>query len=379
MNRLTLALVATTTAIGCSSALGAPTTVNLRIEGPGQTYFEGPVTTDARSVSTAAGGTHVCDGTNNGAHPSAGPTVTGALETAEDTGAFSWDGRYGNFGIDDFLVERIGADGAINEPFGGAFWYVVKNRVGLQTGGCQEQVGPGDQVLFSRQDFGVPNQALTAASNIVGVGRPLAVQVRQYGDDGVLSPSAGASVAGATTDAGGNTSVAFDSPGLKTFKATRAGAIRSNAVSVCVPVAGQSDCGAATPGAAGSGFGPGVLVKDSKAPRVSISSVRNGRTYRKRGPRRFAGRADEDTALLQVYLKLRRKTAAGCQYFSAKREVWTRRGSCRRARFIRLGDKAAYSYLLPKAPPAGRYTVDVKALDRAQNADTEQVKFKVTK
>ena len=74
---LSLSLVA----VPAASAL--PVTVNLRVEGPDKTVFDGPVTTDGHSVTTDKGGTHECDGTNNGAYPEPGPTATGALDDAE--------------------------------------------------------------------------------------------------------------------------------------------------------------------------------------------------------------------------------------------------------------------------------------------------------
>ena len=54
-----------------STALALPVTVNLRVEGPTATVFDGPVTTDGHAVTTAAAGTHPCDGTNGGAQPTA--------------------------------------------------------------------------------------------------------------------------------------------------------------------------------------------------------------------------------------------------------------------------------------------------------------------
>ncbi len=54
-----------------TSAAAAPVTVNLRIEGSSSTIFEGPVTTDAKTI-----GGHPCDGTNGGANATPGPTMT---------------------------------------------------------------------------------------------------------------------------------------------------------------------------------------------------------------------------------------------------------------------------------------------------------------
>src|SRR2546425_921530 len=70
--------------VWCSVALATPVTVQLRVEGATSTIFEGPVTTDGHAVDGQDGtGSHPCDGTNGGAHPSPGPTVTSSLADAQ--------------------------------------------------------------------------------------------------------------------------------------------------------------------------------------------------------------------------------------------------------------------------------------------------------
>jgi len=69
-----------------------PTTVNLRIEAATYTIFEGPVFTNGHNVTTASGGTHPCDGTNNNPNPTPGPTTTSVLNDASKLHHFSWDG-----------------------------------------------------------------------------------------------------------------------------------------------------------------------------------------------------------------------------------------------------------------------------------------------
>lgn len=68
-----------------------PTSVNLRIEGTDKTIFEGVIVTSGHDVTTATGGTHHCDGTNNDANPSAGPTPIGALDDASKSAPFNFD------------------------------------------------------------------------------------------------------------------------------------------------------------------------------------------------------------------------------------------------------------------------------------------------
>jgi hypothetical protein len=66
--------------------------VNLRIEGDENTIFEAPITTKGKTITTASGGTHKCDGTNNNANSVPGPTVTSSLDLAAITNGFTWDG-----------------------------------------------------------------------------------------------------------------------------------------------------------------------------------------------------------------------------------------------------------------------------------------------
>ncbi len=66
--------------------------VNLRIDGDENTIFEESLLTKGKIVTTASGGTHKCDGTNNNASSVSGPTVTSSLDLAAYTNGFTWDG-----------------------------------------------------------------------------------------------------------------------------------------------------------------------------------------------------------------------------------------------------------------------------------------------
>ena len=55
--------------VAAPAAHAFPVTVNLRVEGPNKTVFDGPVTTDAHDVTTQTAGTHKCDGTNGAGGP----------------------------------------------------------------------------------------------------------------------------------------------------------------------------------------------------------------------------------------------------------------------------------------------------------------------
>ena len=95
--------------LGATTAVASPASVDLRIEGRNGTIFEGPVTTDAKTVTPSSGDNRRCDGTNGGGNPpgSPGPTPTTALDDGARVGNFTWDGTYDS-GFNDYLVNRIG-------------------------------------------------------------------------------------------------------------------------------------------------------------------------------------------------------------------------------------------------------------------------------
>ncbi|KAI9450409.1 hypothetical protein F5148DRAFT_597316 [Russula earlei] len=67
-------------------------TVNLRSEGKEKTGFEGSVSSCGHRVTTRSGGTRHCNGTNNDQYPCAGPTCTTALDDANNSAQFGFDG-----------------------------------------------------------------------------------------------------------------------------------------------------------------------------------------------------------------------------------------------------------------------------------------------
>ena len=134
------------------AAHALPVTVNLRVEGPTKTVFDGPVTTDGHDVTTAKAGTHPCDGTNGGSEPEPGPTATAALDDAAKLAGFTIDGPYGNFGIEDFFLERV-ADQQIDPSTG--YWSLWINHGFSDKGGCQKRVLAGQDVLWAGVPFSV--------------------------------------------------------------------------------------------------------------------------------------------------------------------------------------------------------------------------------
>jgi hypothetical protein len=210
------------------AAHAVPVTVNLRVEGLNRTVFDAPVTTDAHVVTTAAAGSHTCDGTNGGAEPAPGPTATGALDDAAKVAGFTIDGPYGNFGIDDYFIERV-SDEQIDPMT--QFWSLWINHTFSDKGGCQKRVLAGQDVLWAAVPFSVDVPLKLTGPSAVRTGQPVQLQVID-GQKGTAQ--VGATVGGAVTDTGGIASLAFDTAGIYRLKAEKPGTIRSNTIVLCV-------------------------------------------------------------------------------------------------------------------------------------------------
>ena len=395
-------LAALVAALGVLASAGyaaaAPVTVNLRVEGSAQTVFEGPVTTDAHLVTGDGTGGKQCDGLNNGNpnhYAAAGPTVTGAFDDGSKLGPFTWFGTFGDFGTADFYIRQVAGESDSSSTF----WYLVRNWKGLKTGGCQEQVQQGDDVLVALTGFDPTTYAafplldLRGAPSNAAVDQAFAVHVLAHdGNGGPATDAAGATVAGKTTGADGSASVSFASPGVKRFKAERSGSIRSNSATVCVYVPGSGDCGTEKAPSSDGTPAPAndtppvqlpVTVKDTIAPVVHVGSPLPGKQY-DRGPRLLSGAVDEASGIAEVFLRLRSTdggaltSASRCRWFSGKRGVFTHRTvPCSKARYFRIGSNPRWSYLLPARLRTGKYVLDVKVLDRAYNAGRSAVAFGV--
>jgi hypothetical protein len=369
------------------AATAAPVTVNLRVEGSTQTLFDGPITTDAKSLTKDTTGSHTCDGTNRKVNPTPGPTMTGAMDDGAIAAGFSWDATW-DANYEDFLISRIGPDTNTGAPAFTPYWGYFQNWVASQIGGCQQQVGQGDDILFAYGDYGEPLLQLTAPTR-AATGESFQVTVQQNDGAGTRTPAVGAAVGGSTSDANGHVAVSFADAGVHRLKATRSGAIRSNGASVCVYAPGSGDCGSDKPAPVDQPVDqstpqPAVQpVKDTTRPVVRVSSIQAGKVYAK-GPRVLSGEVDETGGIAQVFLRLRSTDGGGltaasrCRWFSGKRGVFTHRTvPCSKARFFRIGTNPRFSYLLPARLRSGHYVLEVKVLDRSYNAGRSAVPFGV--
>jgi hypothetical protein len=382
-------------AIAAPTAYAAEVTVNLRVEGAAGTLYEGQVTTDA--IADLNG--HPCNFADNGDLPGGipQPTPTTAVHSWASAAAVVFDAPW-NATYNEHFVSQIGPDvnGSV-DPF--PYWGVAVNNVPLEVGGCQRAIHSGDSVLWA---YGVYGDALLTLSgpSAATAGQPVQFVVRNgINNVGV----AGATVAGATTDANGIANVTFTTPGAVSLKAEKPGAIRSNAVTVNVVAAAGAGGGVApapapepapapAPAAptAPSGSAPPA---DATRPVVKVAGLRDKQRFkRSRAPRELKGSVVDEGGVRQVKLRLVRRRGEKVRRPQSRRTRVVKRcstfsGSRERFRPIRcggpgswfaVGDTADWSYLMPARLGRGRYVLSVKATDTAGNASSVQrLRFRV--
>jgi hypothetical protein len=286
--RTTIAtLIVATLIIAATSAQAAPTLVNVRIEGKSETLFEGPIWTEGHYVQASSDSeARPCDGINplDPQNKAPGATPTAASVDAMSLIGETFDGQWYP-GYHDYLITRLGPD----HEEEGMSWGILVNNVFTNVGGCQYELGAGDEVLWAYNAFDHrPFLALFPAGDTSGtrpltataeLNKPFEVEVLDYSDDAEdvppvhpertgSAPFEGADVspvltgangfervetenpASVTTDAQGRATITFTEPGWHRIKATALGsggkesAIRSNRLDVCVPAEGESGCGA---------------------------------------------------------------------------------------------------------------------------------------
>lgn len=361
--------------IAAPSALAAPVTVDLRIEGPTRTLFEGPVTTDVRTFRfTGDAVAHRCDGTaaeNHGASPTPVPTRGAAVAAAAEQAPFAmhgnWPDSLGSPSFSDIDGESVAFDGTSR------FLAEYKNAQFASVGSCGDGVSPGDDVLFAYTDGNEPLLALAGPASSTP-GGTATVKVTDASSGAAI---AGATVDGRTTAADGTATVGpFTQRGEQDLKASKPGTVRSNRLRVCVSDGHDGACSTTAPGAPAPSS---PAARDTTAPTATVAGLRNGAVYsRRRAPRLLRGKVTADpSGLRSVKLKLTRRVGRHCSYFSGRRERFVPM-RCGRGSFLRIGDGADWSYLLPKRLGRGSYVLEVKAVDGAFNrGKPARVRFRV--
>ncbi|KAF7304112.1 Surface cell-adhesion protein [Mycena indigotica] len=206
------------------------TPVNLRIEGADKTIFEGIVLTKGHNVTTVSGGTHHCDGTNNGENVLPGPTCTSALDDAAKKEGFAWDGTFFPE-FDDYFITSI----ATSPETATQFWGILINFQFTPVGGCQQEITHPltDKVLWAFDAFNAAHFLSLAGPLVAKKGVPTTFLVTD-GSTGAAVAGAAVDASGASSGADGKVVVTFGKAGLHSLKATLEGSVRSNKVDVLV-------------------------------------------------------------------------------------------------------------------------------------------------
>ena len=175
------------------------------------------------TITTNSGGTHTCDGTNEGANPAPFDNLLCVLNAAAVQNGFSYDGTF-DTAFDDFFISRIGSSSETATQF----WGTLVDFQFTPVSDCQEEIHYGDLPLWAYDAF---NKAhfldVTPGYMAVSPGASVTVVVT---DGSTGQPVSGASINSVSTDANGN--AAFNAPkvpGCYQFKATKSDSIRSNA------------------------------------------------------------------------------------------------------------------------------------------------------
>lgn len=263
------------------------------------------------------------------------------------------------------------------------FWFEWLHRGSGYRAGmgvCNDTLGEGDELLMvadvAGPNFeptrpvldveGVPRQALRGGAITVTV-----VEYRVDADpppkfDVVRRPVAGATVqagsASAVTDADGRATLVLSELGTVALRATRPGSVPAATDLIQV-----------------GDVPPAPSAPDTTAPSASILGIRDGQRFtRRRAPRELRGTVSADpSGLWAVKIRLVRRHRGTCWYFSGSKERFLKR-TCGKQHAFKVGDEAAWSYLLPARLPRGRYVLDTYAIDNAFNrGDERRVVFRV--
>ena len=204
------------------------TTVNLRVEGASETLFEGPVRAMPASLTSNTGehpGLFPCNVAENGGSGGRAANPISALASRGLALGLNWFPEYTGF-----IVESVSAEDPA-DPYYWDFFVDGKGAAELgYPGGCQLALRKGSSIVWTVTSGSEPLLKL----RVSGSARSARVTAT------VTNATTGAPVKGARvgspggplTTATGRARIERPAAGSRTLKATRAGAIRSNAVVV---------------------------------------------------------------------------------------------------------------------------------------------------
>lgn len=370
-----------------AAAPAAPVSLTLRVEGANSTLFEGPVTTDARLVDGQdASGQHTCDGTNNQTFATPGPTVGTAMADEVDRRALSWRASWSST-YQEFFLDSIDGE-APDFSTSSTFWSLYENGTSAATGMCEVRPEAGGEILWAVTTGSEPILHLSGPTTLA-VAQPATFSVSDQ-SAAPPAPVSGATIAGTPTSAAGQASVTFAAAGVYAVKATRAGAVRSNALVICVHNGNDGTCGTVAPNGTSTpapaqpvaSLGPGTAGAHRgrlRAPSSATTNVRAGARFTAgHAPRLLSGTVAVDGANLRtVELRLRRRDRGRCEFLSVTLGR-LRRASCRPGWLFRVGSSPRWSYLLPDSLPVGGYALEVVPYDASgARGKSLSVRFRV--
>ncbi len=373
-----LLLALTGSVVAQSARADEAPTVTVRVEGINATLI-------SPTQVTLTGSPVVKDGKSEDAC-----SITSALGALQLASGGNWSGpwstEFTQYSIYTIEGETHEFEKESKANYYWSFWLDDKEA---GAGACEEQLHPGDRVLFFPSCFGelcptpAPLPLEAEAPPSANVGEPIQVIVRRYTAAGVSSEVSGASVvgggAGAITEAHGRATLTFSHAGETMLSVNAPDSIRTE-TDVCVHSGNDGNCGTtascattgtcepiACPATTGSCEGPRRTVFPPPPPPevVRAAGVTNGHLYARRdAPRILEGSVEVplgDT-LHEVRVALERSAHHRCFAFSGRRGAFVRAG-CHATRFFDVADTTSFSYLLPARLPAGRYVYDVEAVD----------------
>lgn len=368
----------------------APVTVDLRIEGPTTTLYEGKVTTGVRDFRyTGDATTNRCDATaaNGGTSPIPAITAGAAVAAAIDAGlpvAGRWFDGFGP-SFTQIAGTSVDWDAATSR-------YLVEyvDGKGLSSGICATPVADGDEVLLAYAEFGQNALRLTVPARVA----PGATATATVTDAATGAPVAGASVFGKVTGADGTAQIGpfpaiGDQPALK---AAKTGYVRSNAGRICVTNGADGACNTVLPATIAvceHHFNDGRCgTTDVTPPTVLLQGIKhNARFARSDAPRELTGvvgnfprgadgpRIADPSGIKDVRLRITRYAGKNCWYLNATSERFVKLKKCDRGagRWFSAGDKAEWSYQLPGRLARGKYRIESAAIDSKGNVRRAQV------
>ena len=178
-------------------------------------------------MTTSSGGTHECDGTNNGAHTTPGATIISAIDDAVSR----WDGNWIKESRD-YFITSIAEDSYTEEQS----WGLLTKFKFADRGGCQTRVAADDQVLvaFDALRANAFLEASVDKSTVRADGEVVFIVVNGADKKPVESATMSARRTDPTgiTNEEGKATISFQSPAVYEYKARKDGTIRSNKVIV---------------------------------------------------------------------------------------------------------------------------------------------------